>query len=124
MRAVKTHSSYENFNPAARGRSKLQKLRDAHGPPALDARARGHARQNGHRAGARVGQAHVVGDRAPTEDEVAEAVVAAGVAAGDVRHLYLLAPAGEVLHEVCLRVLLDLPRLALVVAHFEAAALA
>src|SRR5262249_37190890 len=93
---------------------------DPHRTPAvLDAPARGDPGEAGHRARARVGQAHVGRHVDVAKDDVAQAVVAAAVTALDLRDLDALALAERV-REEDVGLALDGPGLALVVAHVQA----
>src|SRR5688572_26989987 len=91
----------------------------------FDALPRCDARETRHRAGARVGQLHVVGRRSVPEDQVAKAIVAPAVPALALYDWHAT-PEAEALRDEQFGLLLRryFPGLPLVVAHLETAELA
>src|SRR6266545_7096475 len=108
--------------PMVGSTSQLHEIRNPDRALLVDAVADGDAREARHRAGARIGQLHVVGHVDLAEDEIAHAVVAAAVPFGHLRHRHLRALA-EALRDENLMGVGDLPRLPLERLHVEPALL-
>src|SRR6185436_1846187 len=90
--------------------SEFDQVRDPDDLLLVDAVADRDAGEARHRAGARVGQPHVIGRSGLAEDLVAHPIVAAAVPADRLRHRDVR-PLAEALRDVDLVVVFDRPRL-------------